>query len=68
MLNEPYAIIEVVNKYGFTDWVFEDQPNMPVCACCSAYKMPNRGGGTACETCQHEDFLECQHDYDQGWL
>lgn len=39
-----------------------------VCACCHAAVMPNRGQGSACEQCQHEHLLECQHDYDTGAL
>jgi hypothetical protein len=54
---------EITNQYGFRQVVFvEDQ--VPCCAQCHAYIMPNRGQGMICDTCDHESMVEFRHDYD----
>lgn len=39
-----------------------------ICCSCKAMMMPNRGGGMACDKCQHEWEIEMSHDYDNGEL
>lgn len=55
-------IITVINQHGFEDFVFEDQPNMPVCSCCNAFIHLNKGQGTLCSTCDQELTVEYEHD------
>ena len=63
-----------VNPHGFPQTYqrnshgYSSAADSPVCSQCQAAVMPNRGQGTACDSCQHEFLLECQHDYDTGEL
>ena len=61
-----YETEEVVNRYGFTDFVHRDLPDMPICSDCHAFKLPNRGDGTLCSECQHRLNVEFELDYAQG--
>jgi hypothetical protein len=57
------------NEYGYPQTMQEGGPGQkdhPVCSCCYACVMPNRGQGTACDTCQSEAAMEMSHDYDMG--
>lgn len=63
--------MELENKYGFIDHVlvengeivrFGNGDPMPVCPSCLCHVMPNRGGGSVCDTCDHELTMHCMHD------
>lgn len=55
---------EITNKFGFIDYV--DHDDYVVCCQCHAMKMPNRGAGTLCDSCQYQDEMESAHDYYNG--
>jgi len=54
-----------VNDYNHpqTYQVDDNGKSFPVCSCCHAMVMPNRGQGTACDSCQYEDYMQCVADY-----
>lgn len=59
-------LFESTNEHGFPQtYEMIDGKLYPVCPCCRASVMPNRGQGTACGTCQHEDLMECMHDWSE---
>ena len=52
------------NQYGFPQtYQIGLGHEFPVCICCHAMVMPNRGQGTACDTCNHEALMHAEHDY-----
>ena len=57
---------DITNEFGFPQYV--DDEGHPTCPQCHCLVMPNRGQGTACDKCQHEFLIECEHDYDAGYM
>lgn len=56
--------IEITNEHGYPEMGFFDKGHwFPVCASCRRHMMPNRGGGMACDDCQHSALMEMSHDY-----
>jgi hypothetical protein len=56
--------IRITNEYGHPEMGFFDKGHwFPVCASCRCHMMPNRGGGMACDGCQHSALMEMSHDY-----
>lgn len=57
------------NGHGFYQtFQVAEGDHFPVCSCCHAMVMINRGQGSACESCQHEAYMEACHDYDEGYM
>lgn len=62
---EEYFYDVEMNQHGFPQTYQQvGGASFPVCSCCHAMTMPNRGQGTACDTCQHEAFMHASHDYE----
>lgn len=63
---EEYEYRETINVLGFPQYEVAggDGRWHDVCAQCHAMTMPNRGQGTCCDACQHQDLLECRHEDD----
>jgi len=53
---------EITNEFGFIQMV--DAEDYPICSQCGACVMPNRGQGTMCDKCIHEDLIESEKMYE----
>lgn len=64
-LEEPEDMfVKITNKHGHPELGFYEKDHwFPVCTSCHCHKMPNLGGGTACEQCQNDALAEMAHDY-----
>lgn len=53
--------VDVINEHGFPQTV--DEEGLPVCSQCGACAAINRGQGTLCPQCVHDDIMESKHDH-----
>ena len=53
--------IDITNEFGFLQTV--DEEGHPVCSNCGACAEINRGQGTLCPQCVHDDIMESEHDH-----
>lgn len=58
---------EMTNEFGHPQmYQICDGARFPVCSSCHAMVMPNRGQGSACDSCQHEAYIWAAMDHDEG--
>lgn len=64
------SCVEITNEHGFTDYVLQENGvtiiengrYIEVCPQCMCYVRQNRGQGCACDKCNLEFEIECEHD------